>query len=266
MCNLHRFRVSATALMCGLILSAGVQLAGQAVDLPANFYTYTLENVDNPDPGYIFTFIRPQAPKFPGYLMIIDNYGTPLYYKYLPYQSGTFAVQRSGLISFLRTEDGDSRIYMMDSSYRVVDSVRMESYQLDSHDFIAMENGHFLIFGLDIRVMDLSAYVEGGNPAATVKGCVIQELDADKNVVFEWNSFDHYEITDTYKDLSESSIDYVHPNSLEIDYDGNILLLARAMNEVTKIDRQTGEIIWRLGGKNNDFDFSRHKPCFLNAP
>ena len=27
------------------------------------------------------------------------------------------------------------------------------------------------------------------------------------------------------------------------------------MNEVTRIDRQTGQIIWRLGGKNNEFSF-----------
>jgi hypothetical protein len=118
-----------------------------------------------------------------------------------------------------------------------------------------MENGHFLIFGLDLRSIDMSQIVEGGQVDATVKGCVIQELDAQKNVVFEWNSFDHYQITDCYKDLTASSIDYVHPNSLEIDAEGNILLVARAMNELTKINRLTGEIIWRLGGKNNQFDF-----------
>jgi hypothetical protein len=233
----------------------GMDSPGQPVDLPENFHTYTIENVNDPDPGHIFTFIRPQSPKYPGYLIIMDNYGTPLYYKYTSYHSGSFAVQRNGLISFLRNENDDKRFYLMDSSYVIVDSVRMENYLLDSHDFIAMENGHFLIFGLDLRIMDLSTVVEGGNPAATVKGCVIQELDADKNVVFEWNSFDHYELTDTYKDLTESAVDYVHPNSLEIDYDGNILLIARGMNEVTKIDRQTGDIIWRLGGKNNEFTF-----------
>ena len=37
---------------------------------------------------------------------------------------------------------------------------------------------------------------------------------------------------------------------------GHLLISSRHMDEVTKIDRQTGEIIWRLGGKNNDFTVS----------
>ena len=239
-----------------LSISTFVDAGAQAVDLPSSFHTYTISQQNQPDPDHIFTVIRPQATKHPGYLLIMDNFGTPLYYKYLPYQSSNFAVQPSGLLSFLRSDDEVKQFYLMDSSYQIVDSVRMERYQIDTHDFIAMENGHFLIFGLELRSMDLSTIVDTGNIAATVKGCVIQELDEEKNVVFEWNSFDHYEISDTYKDLSASSVDYVHPNALAIDHDGNILLLARAMNEVTKIDRQSGEIIWRLGGKNNEFDFS----------
>lgn len=136
---------------------------------------------------------------------------------------------------------------MMDSSYQVVDSVRMENYLLDSHDFIAMENGHFLIFGLELRTMDLSTLVDTGNVAATVKGCVIQELDAEKNVIFEWNSFDHYEITDTYKDLSSSSVDYVHPNALEIDHDGNKRnpSYSRAAEYEMDEEARTIELVWK---------------------
>jgi hypothetical protein len=40
---------------------------------------------------------------------------------------------------------------------------------------------------------------------------------------------------------------------VERDNDGNILLSCRHFNEITKIDRQTGAIIWRFGGKRNQF-------------
>src|SRR5690606_33427409 len=50
-------------------------------------------------------------------------------------------------------------------------------------------------------------------------------------------------------------IDYAHGNAVELDSDGNILISSRHMNEITKIDRTTGEIIWRWGGKNNEFTF-----------
>jgi hypothetical protein len=240
-----------------LLLSLSVTMSfTQDLVLPENFPAFTIEQVNDPDPGYLFIFPRPQAPiKYPGYLTILDTYGTPVFYQYLSHQSGLFKVQPSGLLTYLRRDAEVTQVYLMDSSFNTLDSVWMEDYKFDTHDFIAMENGHFLLFGLDLRILDMSKVVEGGQVDATVKGCVIQELDAQKNVVFEWNSFDHFQITDSYKDLSVSSIDYVHPNSLDIDADGNILLVSRAMNELTKIDRQTGEIIWRLGGKNNQFEF-----------
>jgi hypothetical protein len=85
---------------------------------------------------------------------------------------------------------------------------------------------------------------------------VIQELDSSHNVVFQWRSLDHFQITDvTHEDLTASMIDAVHPNALQLDSDGNILLSSRALDEVTKINRSTGDIIWRWGGKHNQFTF-----------
>jgi len=89
-------------------------------------------------------------------------------------------------------------------------------------------------------------------------------LDEMKNVIFQWRSWDHFKITDATDDidLTQPSIDYVHGNAIELDYDGNLLISCRNMDEITKIDRQTGDIIWRLGGleaKNNQF-------LFINDP
>ncbi|MEJ2196259.1 MAG: aryl-sulfate sulfotransferase [Ignavibacteriaceae bacterium] len=53
-------------------------------------------------------------------------------------------------------------------------------------------------------------------------------------------------------------MDYVHANALEVDLDGNILISSRHLDEITKIDRQTGKTIWRWGGEyceNNEFTF-----------
>jgi hypothetical protein len=68
--------------------------------------------------------------------------------------------------------------------------------------------------------------------------------------------------TDTSVKLTQEDIDidYVHGNSLELDHDGNILLSSRNLHEITKINRQTGEIMWRLGGKANMFNFVNDEP------
>jgi hypothetical protein len=112
----------------------------------------------------------------------------------------------------------------------------------------------------DFQHIAMDTVVPGGNPDALVAGLIVQEQDQNKNVVFQWRSWDHFQITDaTYDiDLTGSLIDYVHGNAIEVDDDGNLLISCRHMDEVTKINRQTGDIIWRLGGEycaNNQFTF-----------
>jgi hypothetical protein len=102
----------------------------------------------------------------------------------------------------------------------------------------------------------MSQIVREGNPRAVVTGLIIQELDLQKNVVFQWRSWDHFQITDAIAiNLAAPSVDYVHGNAIELDTDGCLLLSSRNMCEITKISRTTGEILWRWGGRNNEFTF-----------
>ena len=73
----------------------------------------------------------------------------------------------------------------------------------------------------------------------------------------QWRSWEHFDITDEQQfiDLTSGSFDFSHMNAIDIDTDGNILLSARNTSEVTKINRDTGEIIWRLGGAHNQFTY-----------
>jgi hypothetical protein len=54
-------------------------------------------------------------------------------------------------------------------------------------------------------------------------------------------------------DPRSASFRFPHMNAIDIDTDGNILLSCRHLSEVTKINRDTGEIIWRLSGAHNQF-------------
>jgi arylsulfotransferase ASST len=51
--------------------------------------------------------------------------------------------------------------------------------------------------------------------------------------------------------------DYVHPNSVALDGDGSIWLSGRHTSAIYKIDRVTGALYWRLGGKQSDFDMGK---------
>jgi hypothetical protein len=152
-----------------------------------------------------------------------------------------------------------------DETLTAVNTLTTLGYTLDTHDVKLLPNGHALVFASEVRSFDMSAVVPGGKTAASVTGNVIQELDADKHLVFEWHTFDHIAITNTFADMTQSSFDYAHVNAVTIDpIDNHILASLRTSSEIVKINRQTGQIIWRLGGKSNQFSFINEHP--ENAP
>ncbi|MBI5324535.1 MAG: aryl-sulfate sulfotransferase [Ignavibacteriae bacterium] len=221
-----------------------------AVD-PFSLYVTTL---NNPSPGYLAL-----DSYLPGNLNLIDNSGQTVtiknYNNFFTYTN--VQLQSNGFLTFFSNQ----KFYVLDTGKIIIDSFQCKGkYVTDYHEFILLPNGHAIMLGLDTRVIDMSAVVEGGKKDATVVGNVIQELDENKNVVFEWNSFDHIKLTDQINenDLKSTGFDLTHSNSIAIDLDSNLLLSSRFLDEITKINRKTGEIIWRLGGskcKNNQFRF-----------
>ncbi len=228
------------------------------VTVPTDFPPITvMVPANHTDDGYIFlsnTNVADSAASLP-YLLMLDNNGQPVYYqRRTPGAFVTDFKKQNGLLTYYDTSVGGFQA--MDVSYTVVDTYATgNGYTTDGHELQLLQNGHALLLSYDPQTVDMSTIVPGGNPAATVIGLIVQELDTSKNVVFQWRSWDHYQITDTDQDLTSATIDYVHGNAIEPDSDGNLLISARHMDEVTKIDRQTGAIIWRLGGKNNQFSF-----------
>jgi arylsulfate sulfotransferase len=87
---------------------------------------------------------------------------------------------------------------------------------------------------------------------------VIEEIK-NGNVVWHWDAsndttFYGSSITDNYFWDSAVAQDYVHMNSMFIDpTDNNIICSMRHQDQVMKINRQTGAVMWRLGGVNSDF-------------
>src|SRR5207302_2224764 len=45
----------------------------------------------------------------------------------------------------------------------------------------------------------------------------------------------------------------LHPNSIDVLPDGNLLVSARHTWAMYKLDRRSGRVIWRLGGKRSNF-------------
>lgn len=226
--------------------------------LPDDFPTFAVtSSLTSTIDGYIFSspFQWPRGEPGASYLLVMDNQGEPVFYRRFPgSRVYDFKKQPNGQLTYF--DDTNDQFVVLDSSYNVVESFGAgNGYTADVHDLELLPNGHALFMIYDPQPVDMSAIVPGGSPTATVVGLVIQELDASRNVVFQWRSWDYFDITDTSVDLTAERIDYVHGNAITQDTDGNLLVSNRHFDEITKIDRETGEIIWRLGGKKNQFTF-----------
>lgn len=231
--------------------------------LPNGYPSLKITVSDNSADGYFFLspFNYPSAKN--NYLTIISNTGVPIFYRKMNSRCYDFKVQSTGSLTYF--DEDAQNFYEMNSSYSIVDSFACgNGYNTDLHDLLILPNGHALLFSIDSERIRMDTIVTGGDSSAAVLGAVIQELDKNKNVVFQWRSWDHYKITDAMSDinLTAKRIDYVHGNAIELDNDGNLLFSARHMDEITKINRETGDIIWRLGGKNNEFTFMNDKYQF----
>jgi hypothetical protein len=95
----------------------------------------------------------------------------------------------------------------------------------------------------------------GGPPSGIAYDRVIQEIDiATGKVIWEWHALRHVRVSDSYVPYTPGQgYDFFHLNSIQQLPDGNILISARSTWAIYLIDKKTGKIIWRLGGKRSNF-------------
>ena len=236
--------------------------AVQAGFVPADYPYVVVTNGGGTAPGdLIGNFGGRTADGTKTYYVVLDNTGTNLIYA----NSTNVLLRFVTPQGFVTATDSSGFRFKDESLTNIVDTSTMLGYTLDTHDVKLLPNGHSLVFGTEVRTFDMSTVVTNGKTAASVTGDIIQELDANKHLVFEWHTFDYISITNTFADMSQASFDYAHVNAVSLDpTDNNLLASLRTTSEIVKIDRRTGQIIWRLGGKRNMFTFIGEHP--ENAP
>jgi hypothetical protein len=224
-------------------------------DIP--HYTVSLTSTETADEGYIFV-----APFYwtmstiGSYLLILDNNGQIVYYKSVADQLAAFDFKELPNGNLVYYDQKDSTHVILDTHYKVIGSYAAQNgYTSDLHDFLLTADGYAFLMIADKETVDMSKVVSGGKKDAAVTGLVIQELDPHQNVIFEWRSWDHFAYSESTSSLTTDNIDLIHGNGLALTADGNLLLSCRNLSSITKINLQTGAILWRLGGIKNEFKF-----------
>jgi hypothetical protein len=225
-----------------------------------------LTNKPQASPGYVFV-----APKRGSGLdgpMIIDDQGRLVWARAAApdTQVADFRTQRYRGQPVLTWWEGATTVgvgfgegVVLDEDYREVMRVRAgNGYEADLHEFLLTPRGTALILSYAYVDKDLTS-VKGPKDGLAIDG-IVQEVDLQNHrVLFEWHTLDHVGLDESHwplpEDPSKEAYDYAHLNAIAIDTDGDLLVSARHTWAAYKIDRQTGAVRWRLGGKRSDFTF-----------
>jgi hypothetical protein len=147
----------------------------------------------------------------------------------------------------------------------IIHTWRVQDGPTDLHEVRLLPGGNALLFGYDTETMDLTPY--GGQPNTPVLATVMERVNSKGEVQFSWDPFDHASMSDIDPSIplipavpagettTDVSVDWTHGNAIDVADDGNYLVSYRNLSTVFKIDSTTGDILWRLGGKESAFSF-----------
>jgi arylsulfotransferase ASST len=228
----------------GLLESAPPRFrSAPALDPPR---VHVLNAPDMTAPGYIF-ISNTNGERQPG-PMIIDDDGELVWFLPRPgltvmnFNAHTLGGQRvlAWWEGALQGSHGAGEFVILGTDYRELTRVRAgDGLVTDFHEF-------------SITPRDTALLVAYNDDGALLDS-VVQEIEiASGDVLFEWRATDHIALDESYVTPTTGSYDFAHLNAAAVD-DGGLLISSRHAWTVYRVDRTTGEIVWRLGGKKSDF-------------
>jgi len=114
------------------------------------------------------------------------------------------------------------------------------------HEIIKDHKNRIVALTKEIIPYDLSQF--GGDKLDTFKTDGIIVLSKTGQKLWHWS---FVEVLDTLKyldiDISQIRNDWAHVNSLFVDEDGHYVISCRNLDQIWKINGNTGEIIWKYG-------------------
>jgi len=160
---------------------------------------------------------------------------------------------------------GDGHGTILDSAYRTVAEVHAgNGLEADLHEFNLTDRGTALITSYPVARADISFF--GGPRNGYIYECHVQEIDiATGTVLLDWNASDHIDMSESFRKIGDRgehdgtsharAFDPIHLNAADDDGD-QLLISSRYTKAIYAVDRQSGAVRWRLGGRRSDFDIA----------
>jgi hypothetical protein len=219
--------------------------------LPNNFPAYAFTKSGAVSPQF-FSTDDAFAPAGRRYAMIFDDNGVPIWWYHLSALGPR--VLPDGRILWFRSNGHASQFEIRRLNGQVVRRLRTAGgTPVDGHDLQLLPNGAYFVGGHAPQTgVDLSQY--GGPTDATVLNAELQEVGPQGKLLWDWKSQDHIARAETGRWWPSTinrparyGYDIPHWNSIEPR--GNAVIASfRRLDAVYKINKRTGNTVWKLGG------------------
>lgn len=130
-----------------------------------------------------------------------------------------------------------------------MDTVAGGNYKVIHHDVRMDQNGNIVLLTRNQKPYDMSKI--GGKGVDTLGGDGILVMDNKGKKIWEWDVWNEWD-TDHDPFIKTFAYDRFHMNSLNFDRDSNYLVSVAIEDQIWKVNRTTGKIMWKLG-KNGNF-------------
>jgi hypothetical protein len=201
-------------------------------------------------PGYLL--LTPTSPSGQHGPMIVDETGALVWFQPLPAgrTATNFQVQTyrgEPVLTWwegkLISGYGNGEYVVMDHGYHELTRISGGPGSTDLHEFQLTPAGT----ALSTNYQQTGALLD----------CVIREVDvATGRTLLAWRASDHVALAESYQPRPKPGggpWDFFHANAVALDADGHLLISSRHLSTIIKVHRQTGAVLWRLGGKRSDF-------------
>lgn len=156
-------------------------------------------------------------------------------------------------------QGGQVTWFKLDHSYTQQFEVKPAGdFDGDLHEFTITSRDTALLSIYHAIPADLTPI--GGPKSGWLFDSVFQEINIKTgDLIFEWHASQHFPVESTFENLKgnggsvDRAFDFFHINSIDTDSRGNFLVSARHTHTISNIDSVTGDVLWTLGGKLNDF-------------
>jgi Arylsulfotransferase (ASST)/IPT/TIG domain len=230
--------------------------------LPSDFPALAVTRPGNPPPGWYLTGNIRSMGGGGTYAMILDSNGTPVWYQRT---SGSGAIDVTPVAKNVAAwasnpgpgfgTDPNSAFDLFNFSTEETSRLRTSTRPLDFHELLALPDGNYLLIATPLRPgLDLRALGFGRDQ--TIVDCVVEEVTAGGTPAWRWRASDHMSVGESVHPdpvvvNRQRAYDVFHCNSIDRDpQTGDLLLSMRGTDAVYRLNRATGQVLWKLGGNS----------------